>query len=1050
MADGFAGAREWDVAIIGMAGRFPGAQDLDEFWANLVAGREAVRPISDEEFLAAGGDPALLTDDTHVRVALSMPDADRFDAEFFGFLPTDAAMLDPQQRVFLETCQHALEDAGHDPDRPAGPIGVYAGSSQNEYYLSHVYPRYGGEFSMTSMVAKVANLPDTLANRVSYALNLTGPAFAVQTACSTSLVAVHLACQDLLNLQCDTALAGGVTVIPDKLGYRYVEQGAYSPDGRCRPFDRDAAGFIGGDGVGVVVLRRLTDALADGDHIRAVIKGTAINNDGSGKASFTAPSRAGQTAAILAAQANAEIDAADIGYVEAHGTGTFVGDPIEVAALSEAFRRGTDRRGFCALGSVKANVGHLDAAAGVTGLIKTVLTLEHGLIPPHPNFTQPNPTIDFESSPFHVNTEPIDWPGTGPRRAAVSSFGVGGTNAHVILEQAPPSSTGEAAPEWTVLPLSARTRGDLERMSADLADHLAARPGLDVHDVGHTLRVGRRALPYRRTVVCHDRDSAVHRLRLPLAPQLAPAGARPVVLLFGGGGAQYDGMGRELYETQPVFRAELDRCAEILRPVLDRDLRAVLHRGERGLVPGVLAGLLSTQYAVARLLMAAGITPTALLGHSLGEYTAACLSGVISLEDVLPLMVERERLIRRAGGATLSVFLGEAELTPYLTERLSLAAINAPQVCSVSGPAEDVADLRARLDLAGVGNRRLDVAGAAHSWLLDAILPDYEAALGRVTLGAPTVPYVSNVTGEWITEEQATDVGYWLGHLRGTVRFADGLATLAGQDDPILIEVGPGRGLGRLATECLGSETVVVQAAKSREEERPDSAVLLGALGRLWTEGVAVDWAGVLPPGRRVPLTRYPFARRRHWLDRVVRHATGEALTGDSVDAPLAAPDRRDGSNGTGASAAVDRAERRTTVNGSAKDGNGRDLGDLRPTSDPRDGGVAGNDSGMPCALGRSSLQPRPMLTTPFREPATELERAVAECWRTVLGIDQIGVDDGFFELGGDSLLVLRMASSVRDRLGVRLVVRMVFDLPTVAGVIAAIAAAEQPLPSRD
>ncbi|AOS62171.1 type I polyketide synthase [Actinoalloteichus hymeniacidonis] len=1013
MADDRIADRELDIAIVGMAGRFPEARDVEELWANLLAGREAVRPIEDAEFLAAGGDPALLTDPAHLRLANAMPDLDCFDAEYFGFLPTEAALLDPQHRIFLETCQHALDDAGHDPDRVGGPVGVYAGSSQSEYYLSHVHPRFGGEYSIGSMAAKIANLPDALASRVSYALNLTGPAIAVQTACSTSLVAVHLACQDLLTSQCDLALAGGVGLIPDKLGYRYVDGGVYSPDGRCRPFDRNASGFIGGDGAGVVVLRRLADALADGDHIRAVIRGSAINNDGAAKSGFSAPSRAGQRAVILAAQANAEVHPSDIGYLEAHGTGTPVGDPIEVSALTDVFRADTRRRGFCALGSIKANLGHLDAASGIAGLIKAVLVIERGRIPPHPTFEAPNPALELDAGPFYVNTEAIAFPGDRPRRAGVSSFGIGGTNAHVILEQAPVRATAAAPETWTVLPVSARTRDQLTTVTGEIAEHLAARPELGLADVGHTLRSGRRSLPYRRTIVCRDHADAVTQLREPVPVDTAAVRPRPVVLLFGGGGAQYGGMGRELYETQPLFRAELDRCAEILRPVLGQDLRGLLYRGQRSNRPAGLAGLLSTQYALARLLIAAGVTPNAMLGHSLGEYTAACLSGVLGLSEVLPLMVERERLIRQAGGAMLSVVLTPEELAPYLTDRLSLAAVNAPRACSVSGPVEDIERLRAVLDANAVSNQGLDVVGAAHSWLLDPVLADYSAALSRVRLQAPTIPFVSNVTGDWITAEQARQPDFWLRHLRGTVRFADGLVTVAGEDDPIFIEVGPGSGLSQLAVKQLGRGTTVVRSVRSRKEDRPDSSVLFAALGRLWNEGIDLDWPAVFPAGRRIPLPGYPFERRRHWIDRVVHRATGEVPTGDSAAAPLAAPDRRDGSS-------IERPDDAAR-------------GDRGPV-----GGSPVGDGRVPA----TALSSRPRLTTPFRAPVTEHEKVVAAYWQSVLGIDPIGVDDGFFDLGGDSLLAVRMMDFVSNRFRVALPARLVFEQATVGEIVAAIAAA--------
>ncbi|MFD4865849.1 type I polyketide synthase [Streptomyces sp. NPDC058412] len=908
MADDLQTVRDLDIAVVAMEGRFPGARDVREFWANLVAGEESVRPVRDEEYLAAGGDPAALDDPYLVKAAAAMDGADLFDADFFGLRAEEAEMMDPQQRVFLEVCHHALEQSGHDPDQFDGVIGVYGGASQSRYYLSHVRPRFDESTDpLRAWSASMGNDPGVFATRVAYALNLTGPALTVQTACSTSLAAIHLACQDLLSYRCDVALAGGSSINPSaRRGYRYTPDGPFSPDGHLRAFDARAEGMVPGDATAVVVLKRLTDAVADGDRIRAVIKGTAVNNDGSRKIGFTAPSPLGQAEVVLAAHAAAEVDADTIGYVEAHGTGTPVGDPIEVQALTRAFAETTRRTGFCAIGSAKTNVGHTDAAAGVVGLIKAALVVEHGKIPPTLHYTSPNPLIDFASSPFRVQDRLTDWPsGPTPRRAGVSSFGIGGTNAHAVLEEPPalPARAGDGGDgeDWVLLPWSARSAGAADRLGARLGDHLARTPDLALGDVAHTLRAGRRTFPHRRFAVCRDRDQAVALLGAPgyaAAPPADGPAERPVAFLFPGGGAQYEGMGRGLYATEPVFREALDRCAAILEPVLGFDVRAALHRGEEGPRSSLLPGLVATEYALATLLMSRGVRPQSLIGHSAGEYTAACLAGVMSLEDMLPLVAKRQWLLERAGGVAVSVRLGERDLDAHLTDRVSLATVNAPTLCTVSGPEEDIRELEERWEADGVEYQRVHFPSAVHSWLLDSILDDYAAELARITLHPPAVPFVSNVTGTWITDAEATSPDYWLRHTRRTVRFADGLATLHASGEPVLVEVGPGRILTRCAQEQFGDAVPTVETMRHPRADQHDQQVLLTGLGRLWQLGAGPTPDGGTgrdgadrPGGRRVPLPGYPFERTRHWLDEV-RPAAPAPAAGPAPERDLAEAER--------------------------------------------------------------------------------------------------------------------------------------------------------------
>ncbi|WP_326595003.1 type I polyketide synthase [Streptomyces sp. NBC_01803] len=892
------------VAIIGMAGRFPGAPDVETFWENLAQGREGISSFTDEELLDAGVGPDALSRDDYVRAKGVLADADRFDAAFFGYSPREAEVMDPQHRVFLECAWEALETAGVDPRTFDGRIGVFAGAGLNSYLLFNVMPNRRVVDSVGMHRVLLASDKDFLATRVSYKLDLKGPGITVQTACSTSLTAVHLACQSLLGGECDIALAGGVAVTaPLKSGYLYEKGGILSPDGHCRAFDADAAGTVAGNGAGVVVLRRLADARAGGDAVDAVIRGTAINNDGSLKAGYTAPSVDGQADVIAEALAVADIDPATVGYVETHGTGTPLGDPIEVAALTRAFREHTEDRGFCALGSVKSNVGHLDAAAGVTGLIKAVLALRHEAIPPTLHCAEPNPQLALESSPFFVNTELRRWPRTdaAPRRAGVSSFGIGGTNAHVVLEEAPaerPAAERPARPA-RVLPLSAKNAPALAEGARRLADHLRRHPGTDLDDVAHTL-TRRRAFDHRAAVVCRDGDEAVAALsRLAgtgtgtgpgtgtgtgtgsAAVSVAPDRAAPVAFLFPGQGAQHVGMARGLHATEAVFARELDRCAELFTPHLGEDPRTLLFapddraeeaadrlRQTRIAQPALFA----VEYALARLWESWGVRPRAMAGHSVGEYVAACLAGVFTLEDAVRLVAARGRLVQEMPtGAMLSVFLPEAETTAWLGDGLVLAAVNSTALSVVSGPADAVDGLERRLTAASVACRRLHTSHAFHSPAMDGAVEPFVAEVRAVPLRAPRVPFVSNVTGTWITDEQATSPDYWGTHLRAPVRFSDALDVLLADPDLVPLEVGPGRTLTDFARRhrAWTATRTAADSLPHPRERTDDTAHLLTGLGTLWSAGAAVDWTAVHGGERRRPLRlpTYAFQRQRYWVE---------------------------------------------------------------------------------------------------------------------------------------------------------------------------------------
>jgi len=875
-----------DIAIVGMAGRFPGAGSTDEFWQNLRDGVEAITLLDDEEILASGVDPALLSNANYVKAASLLKDVELFDAAFFGYTPREAEIMDPQHRLFLECAWQALENAGYDAETFKGAIGVYAGASFSSY-LFNLYSNRKILGRVSRLQLMIGNDKDHLPTRVSYKLNLRGPSITVQTTCSTSLVAVHLACQSLLNGECDMALAGGVSIkIPQQVGYLFQQESISSPDGHTRTFGARGQGTSTGSGVGIVVLKRLSEALAAHDLILAVIKSTAVNNDGSLKVGYTAPSVEGQTKVISEALAIAGVEAETISYVEAHGTGTNLGDPVEITALTKAFRVTTAKRNFCAVGSVKTNIGHLDAAAGVAGLIKTVLALQHKQLPPSLNFAEPNPKIDFANSPFYVNTTLKEWPANGaPRRAGVSSFGIGGTNAHVVIEEAPAPEPVTASRRWQLCVLSAKTEAALETATTNLAEYLQHSSAAELADVAYTLQVGRKAFKQRRMFVCRDladaSDVLAMRKTTRLLSHVHEPRTRPVIFMFSGQGTQYVNMGLELYHHEATFRADVDHCAELLHPHLGIDLRVVLYPPEgqtedtRDLLDQTQytqPALFVVEYALARLWLAWGVRPAALIGHSIGEYVAACLAGVLSLEDSLALVAARGSLMQGLlEGTMLAVSLSESEVVPLLGNQLSLASVNAPKLCVVSGATEAVAELEKQMTARGVFCKRLRTSHAFHSAMMEPIVLPFIEQAKSVKLNPPRIPYLSNVSGAWITAAEATDANYWGKHLRQTVRFSAGLAELIKEPNHLLLEIGPGPVLSGMAKLHIGraAEPMVISSLQRRHCGQSDVADVIQALGRLWLAGVSVDWNGfhAAETRQRVALPTYPFELQRHWVD---------------------------------------------------------------------------------------------------------------------------------------------------------------------------------------
>ena len=876
------------IAVVGMSGRFPKAASVAQLWANLADGVECVSMYTEEELREAGVPPETLANPSYVKAGTSIENPTAFDAQFFGFNPREAEATDPQHRLFLECCYEALEDAACAPDTFQAPIGVFAGMSVSSYW-SGAIPGSDNREAVGDLSSVIANDKDFLTTRVSYKLNLNGPSVNVQTACSSSLTAVHLACQSLLDGTCDAALAGGVSLhFPARTGYLYRPEGILAPDGHCRAFDAEAAGTVPGEGCGVVVLKRLEDAVENGDEIDAVILGSAMNNDGALKVGYSAPSVEGQSKVIVAAHAIAGVEADSITSIECHGTGTRLGDPIEIKALRRAFRLTANGTGYCAIGSLKSNLGHMDAAAGVGGLIKAVLQLKHRMIAPSLHFKQPNPELEIESSPFFVNTELRPWRADGPLRAGVSSFGIGGTNVHAVLEEAPPRRDVGAGRDWQVLPFSAATDSAADSMAQRVGVHLTDRPDVALADVAYTLQTGRKGLPHRAFAVCRDRADALDALAdgAGLVRGLAMDREPSLAFLLPGQGGQYPGMGRAIYETEEVFREALDRCAELARQHMDVDLGAILFPADPTSpeAADTLARAefaqpcqFALQYSLGRLWMSWGVKPAALIGHSSGEYATAVLAGALSLEDATMLVVERGRLMQSlAPSAMTSVSLPEPEVLELAGPDLSLASVNGPRQCVVSGPFAAMERFEATLDAKGVDWRRLRISHASHSALMDPILEEFQRSADRVAMREPEIPFISNASGTWFGAADAADRTYWTRHMRNTARFSDGLQALIGEPGRLFLEIGPGGSISGMVEQHAGLalDAEVVPSMPHAKDERDGMFVLFEGLGRMWMRGATIDWDRVQDGKRpRVHLPTYPFERQDYRIER-----TGSAM----------------------------------------------------------------------------------------------------------------------------------------------------------------------------
>ena len=982
------------IAVVGMAGRFPGANSISAFWDNLRRGEESIVTLSEEQLLAAGIGEKALASPSYVRRAPIVEGFDEFDPEFFCFPPQVARMMDPQQRLFLQCAWHALEDAGCDPAEFDGSIGVYGTSAASIYMLhnllSHHDPNVimgqGASFDLINM--SLWNDKDYLATRVSHQFNLRGPSVTVQTACSSSLVAVHSACQSLLSGESDMVLAGGVSIrIPHRVGYWHEPGSMVSGEGHCRPFDARADGTVFGSGVAVVALKPLQTAVEDGDRIHAVIRGSAINNDGSKKMTYAAPNGAAQADVIAEAHAVSGIDSSTVSYVETHGTGTPLGDPIEIDGLRRAFAVSDETRpGPCAVGSVKSNIGHLGEASGIAGLIKTILCLQHRAIPATLHYTSPNPALELDRGPFVVQSEYGEWDWNGIRRAGVSSFGVGGTNVHLVVEEAPAVPAPEIRPGPQVLRLSARTSEALNDFRSALATELSRPDVLDLSDVAFTL-AGRRQESVRMAAVVHDQQNAAAVLKAlehdnVFVEESAPSAESPsdrVVLLFPGQGAQHAEMARGLYETEAVFAEHFDLCAAGFLQELGIDLReevfnatgSDLERTDRA-----QPALFAVEYALGKLIDSYGVHAAAFAGHSIGEYAAATLAGVFDLSTAISVVAARARLMHAsAPGAMVAVAMSPDVIADHLSPGLDLAAINDPANCVVAGSPESIREFGNRLREKGILARRVRTAHAFHSNVMDPVLPEFAEFLSHVELHEPHTPLLSNVTGSWMTAEDATDPAFWARQIRATVRFSDELDLILADPYRVLVEVGPG---GTLTGSAIrhpkwSDGHRAVRLMRHQVQNRSDRDTFLLALGQLWSAGIEVDWTP-LSAGqpKLVSLPGYPFARQRHWV---------EPKTIDWADAS-------------------------TTTNGS----------------------TAASPNGATNH------------TRAANTGQSEIEATLQRIWKECLGVNSIGLTDNFFEIGGDSLIAIGVAMSATNQ-GLDLTPQDLYENQSVSALAAALLA---------
>ncbi|HBI21402.1 MAG TPA: polyketide synthase [Legionella sp.] len=1012
------------IAIIGMGCRFPGAKNSEEYWANLCAGTHSVTTLSEETLREAGVPEHLLQDSRYVKQVGLMEGTENFDAAFFGYSPLEAKMIDPQQRVFLEVAWTALEDAGYIPQQFKSPVGVFAGSAPNKYFLYHLFGRNPSEVGGYDW--EIDDFPvgvnaDALSARLSYKLGLTGPSVSVQTACSTSLVAVALACDSLLNFNCDLALAGGVAILlPSQSGYLYQEGGMLSKSGTCRSFDATADGSVFGSGAGVVVLKRLQDALDDNDHIHGVIRGWAVRNDGANRAGYTAPGVEGQANVVVEAQVAAGVRPEDISYIETHGSATPVGDPIEIASLTRAFSRApTDLRGTCSIGSVKSNVGHLDAAAGIAGLIKTTLALKNRILPKTLHFEKANPAIDFDNSPFIVQNETLNpWISTKPLIAGVSSFGLGGTNAHIILEEPPVRTESSVMDvgEISILPLSTMTPHALDKLTTQILDVVKSyQTNVPIQDAAYTLALGRTAFQHRAALVVSADKTQIKIIKNKIANN-----KQGVTFLFPGVGDQFPGSFRALYEQDGVFGKEIRRVAQEFKKHIDIDLIDYLYptKASKDTTPQPVAdedginflrmlgrndtqadvnmqgttvaqpACFAIEYALARQLISWGIIPKALLGHSIGEFVAACVSGALSFDDAVALVAVRATAIEKLpSGSMLAIPLSQEELTPLLLDGVWISAVNAQNLTVVSGTHEAIDVFQRRLAADGHVCQKLRTTHPFHSELLRQAADILVDRARDVTMHVPKIPYISNVTGTWITAEQLNSPEYWGEHLCKPVQFEAGVNTICGIENlGICIEVGPGQTLEnytrQIARKRRPELNVFRTGASYFESKSAAQAILMETIANAWVHGVPVNWKAFYQEKKRnrIPMPTYPFDSKRYWIERDMQPTSVSVSALHHVDS------------------------------------SGFQM-----------------DAFVPVDLNLSSGEPRPEMDTPYVAATNEIEHKLVELWKSLFGYADIGVHDDFVSLGGHSLLALQFANKLWREHQVEVAISALLDHSTIA-----------------
>lgn len=1058
-----------DIAVIAMAGRFPGADTVEQFWQNLEQGIESITFFNQEQLLKLGVDPAFLENPNFVGAEGVLQDVDKFDAEFFGFSPREAELLDPQHRIFLETTWELLERAGYSSDQLKEIIGVYTGAGASSYLARNLLTHPEFVRDIGSFKVSLSTGQDFVATRASFKLGLTGPSVNFNTLCSSSVVAVHYAREALLAYQCDIAVAGGVTISNSREDALFYQEGGIgSFDGHCRAFDARAAGTVAGNGIALVALRRMEDALRDGDQIIGVLRGSAINNDGGDKSSYTAPSPEGQARAITEALEVSGVNPETISYVETHGTGTNLGDPIEVAGLTRAYRRYTDKKHFCGIGSVKTNIGHLVSAGGVASMIKTLMGMQHRKIPANLNFEKPNPKIDFASSPFYVVDKTKEWLPTGGSllRAGVSSFGIGGTNAHLILEEAPQVSPSGASKAINTVILSAKTLTALQTMKQNLLNHVRKNPQLNLSDLAYTLQLGRHNFEYRFTATVSTLEELISKLD---GSDLKYSGEtnqkntdRDICFMFPGQGSQYINMGKPLYESEPVFKKSVDTCADFLKPLINLDLRQLIYpavgqeeSAEQQLRQTAYSqlGLFVTEYALAQLWMSWNIKPSQMIGHSIGEYVAACLAGVFSLEDALRIVVRRGQLMAQMpAGVMVSVPLDEAAIKPYLKEGIWHSVQNSPALHVLSGGEEAVTNLIAQLDGNGIAATRLHTSHAFHSGMMEQALAPFTEFLATIKFSAPQLKFISNVSGTWAGEEVQTPA-YWARHLRETVKFSDGIATLLAHDaQQFFLEIGPGHTLASLV-KAQHPATLLISSALPHPRNSDQALWVNGsALASIWLSGNRIDWASLYQgqERHRICLPTYPFERKRYWIDAapagarqfhpdvVMTPAKPMQPTENVVEGVLRIELKQQGATENSLSAETwqnllqlqtEFSEKVHSLMGQhfAVKASGLELRYSKSTIIEQETGVMDFTTTTPA--GNS----RPQGIVAYAEPQTATQKLLANHWQEVLGYAPVGINDNFFDAGGHSLMAAALVTKARKEFDIEIPLRELLETPTIA-----------------